>query len=58
MTEQWVKTPYDEGFHARQKDEPATANPYRVGSIDRRKWREGWLDLDHHFRTRDECIEW
>ena len=49
---------YDRGFRAHMSGANQADNPYPPGSNDACDWLSGWMDRDHHMRTRDECIEW
>ena len=49
-----TRTPYDEGFEARSRDDDC--NPY-TDLKRRREWLAGWHDQDDHMRAKDEALD-
>lgn len=52
-----MKDAYREGFSARLRGDEISANPYAEATIDRRRWRDGWKDQDHHLNERDGALD-
>lgn len=50
-------TAFESGANARRRDELRTANPYPKDSSEWIAWDMGWLDLDQHFKDRDDCLD-
>lgn len=48
---------FDEGFEAKQRGEPLTANPYAGRTDMHIDWHRGWLDLHEHLTSRDAAWE-
>jgi hypothetical protein len=48
-------TPYEDGFRAKMRGEPMTANPYPDWTDVHGQWNDGWREVSLVRHTAEEC---